>query len=821
MSFTKLTFDIKDNDTKDIFDSKNILLINISGSVNVCAIRCGQEIDSCNSVKINTMTNYGNILSLNSDSNVKCNVKLPYESDGYNNYILKKIFVTVPSLHRINDMIYDMEIFIVFTSMQQNIKKNLVLCTLLSGTDAVPTSGDSKLLTYRLLNELFDGKNIVPEKFGTNPINLVPGQVDLNSFIPVSGTRSFYSYTHPKNLNTNIRIFKSTLSVSNKILSILKDKLTPKNTYENMKIFINKSINPTSGLFFYYSEDFTNNYLKNTINERFEDNSNDKNQNIENMKNNYKKKTNKKKTIKSIKKKNKLIIKKSNRKTKSKKEKKEKFTNKGEDDNVEDFDNEILDDDVEDFDNEILDDDVEDFDNEILDDDLEDFNNEILDDDDESFEDYESSTDDDDESIEDDKSLKDDKTLKDNKSKKIEKYKAKKKNLEHFAASDNKNIISVIMYVGFMLVSLLFLYIITSNVINNPNKNPLKDTDKDYFMKMFNASPDFKSSTISKIFFMILYILCIFLGLILLIYLLLFLYSPTKFLIKSSTTILWFIFIFSVISIIFLGRYLYYRNKTNDQPNNSDYSDCDKYSFKMFEWFSIQNIIDTIKGNPLTDVTYTTQLSTILKGGLGDEQIIHPLPPFNTDTNISSKINIGSLNPVFFVLFILFIPIVFILSCYLLPNNDSIYSQYVESFVSSSKAISFIYTIIYFVIFLFSISFTGLYINKNYSNIENSIMIFITLFVVTLIVLISVFLNQMIKLIKILFIILLVFLCLFLLFLGYIIYKKYFSTPKLLSPGSTTGVVSAMPTSSSSSSSSSRSSRSSSSSISSVSSTSS
>jgi carbonic anhydrase len=117
---SKLTFDIKDNDTKDIFDN-NPFLINITGSVNICEIRCGQEIDNCNSIKINTMTNYGNILSLNTDTNIKCNVKLPYESEGDNkNYIFKKIFVSVPSLHRINNTIYDMEIFIVFTSMQKD-----------------------------------------------------------------------------------------------------------------------------------------------------------------------------------------------------------------------------------------------------------------------------------------------------------------------------------------------------------------------------------------------------------------------------------------------------------------------------------------------------------------------------------------------------------------------------------------------------------------------------------------------------------------------------------------------------------------------------
>ena len=101
MSSNKLNFDIKDNNIKDIFDN-NPFLINISGEVNICSVRCGQAFDNCNSIKINTMTNYGNILSLNTDPNIKCNVKLPYESEGDNkSYVFKKIFVTVPSLHTI------------------------------------------------------------------------------------------------------------------------------------------------------------------------------------------------------------------------------------------------------------------------------------------------------------------------------------------------------------------------------------------------------------------------------------------------------------------------------------------------------------------------------------------------------------------------------------------------------------------------------------------------------------------------------------------------------------------------------------------------
>ena len=66
----------------------------------------------------------------------------------------------------------------------------------------------------------------------------------------------------------------------------------------------------------------------------------------------------------------------------------------------------------------------------------------------------------------------------------------------------------------------------------------------------------------------------------------------------------------------------------------------------------------------------------------------------------------------------------------------------------------------------------GTYINNNYLTIENSKMIMMTLFIILLIILCSVFVNKMITFMKAFFIFLLVFLSLFLLFMGYIFYKK-------------------------------------------------
>lgn len=766
---SKLTFDIKDNEIKDIFDNNNPFLINISGSVNVCTIRCGQEIDNCNSIKINTMTNYGNILSLNTDANIKCNVKLPYESEGDNkSYVFKTILATVPSLHRINGTIYDMELFTIFTSIQKDgTKLNLVLCTLLSGTDGVPSSGDPKLLNFKLFNELFSGKNTVPEKFGTASINLVPNPIDLSSFIPSNGNRSFYSYTHPKNLNTNIRVFKSTLLVSNNILSILKNKLTPGNTYNNMKNSINTSINPASGLFFYYSEDFTNNYSSFEVNKGFEykkENNEDKKKpdkkkNNEDKKKSNDKKNNKKKTASSSKssnQNNKKDSSKSTSKQSSSTSKKEKFSNYNDDESNPQSDEVELDDNIEDFEDESNEDDSN------QDEYNEESSNESYDEDEDDDKLYEN----DNKSKDSKKDNKKDNKKDESKNKLKEKYEdANTTSTEtDFVDTDNKNIVSVIINTGFIFATMLFLYIIVSNSINNPSGEPITEL---YFMDKFNNSTDFKYSALSKLSFIGLYVFCLLLGLIMVIYLLLFFYSPSKFLIQSSSALLVTILIFIIISFIALGSYVYFRCKANASPENIDYSDCDNYTLKMFEWFSIKDILKTLGGN---------ELNSNMAGG-ADSDNNHPMPGINSNLVMGIKKSgfnstIEMLNPMWIIIFMLFVPFVIVLSCYLFPNYDNIYSGYVKDFVRTCGANSVIYTIIYIVIFLCSYSFMGVYINKNYDTIKNSNMIMLTLFVITLIVLCSVFLNKVMSYMKAFFIFLLVFLCIFLLFLGYIFYKK-------------------------------------------------
>ena len=225
------------------------------------------------------------------------------------------------------------------------------------------------------------------------------------------------------------------------------------------------------------------------------------------------------------------------------------------------------------------------------------------------------------------------------------------------------------------------------------------------------------------------------------------------------------ILIFIILSFVALVSYVYFRCKANASGESVDYSDCDKYTLKMLEWFSIKNILQTLGGN---------ELNNPMSGGADPE---NPMPGINSNLILGTKISgfnstIEMLNPLWLIIFMLFVPFVFILSCYLFPNYDNIYSGYVKDFVRTSGANSIIYSIIYILLFLGSYSFMGTYINNNYLTIENSKMIMMTLFIILLIILCSVFVNKMITFMKAFFIFLLVFLSLFLLFMGYIFYKK-------------------------------------------------
>ena len=241
--------------------------IDIKGSVSICLIKCAQEIEECREIKFSSMNNNGRYLLLNPNQNTqaKCNIKLALDSNndtindkGESKYKFEKAFVTVPSLHRINGKLADLETFLIFSSVQKNGNiLYIVLCTLSNGVNNVPNE-TSKLLNYKLLDELFTGGNGIPEINGTKPVSDI--SIDLTNFIPIKGDRNFYDYVHPKNPEVNFRVFQNQLSVSNDCLAKLKEKLTPGNSYSDFSLAVSQNINPQENLFFYFSQDLTKNY---------------------------------------------------------------------------------------------------------------------------------------------------------------------------------------------------------------------------------------------------------------------------------------------------------------------------------------------------------------------------------------------------------------------------------------------------------------------------------------------------------------------------------------------------------------------------------
>jgi len=278
-----LNFNVqKDTILKDVIKG-NPYYVNIQGSVNICHIRCGQKIETCNDVRFASMTNYGKILALNlqSGTNSKCKIQLAFDTsntnikdDGGADYKFDKAFFTVPALHRLNDQIHDMETFLIFSSTQKNGNVlYIILCVLNDGIGNIPKDGT--LLNYRLLDSLFTQNNNVPDMLGTSAINGIPNPVDISNFIPPEGMRNFYDYTHPQNTTVNFRVFQKSMLISNSTLNILKSKLTPGDIYTNFKKYIGDSINPREGLFFYFSKDLTAEYKSFAANTKLENFDND------------------------------------------------------------------------------------------------------------------------------------------------------------------------------------------------------------------------------------------------------------------------------------------------------------------------------------------------------------------------------------------------------------------------------------------------------------------------------------------------------------------------------------------------------------------
>ncbi len=243
-------------------------LVNIEGSVNICMTLCGQDIEGCNQVEFINMKNAKSLLIMEPKPNSvrKCGIKLAFDSTsdtsidtGYGNYVLEKLFISVPSFHRLNKQIFDLEVYLVYSSKQKDGSKiYVVMCSLYTGVDSVAPS-DWRFVTYKLMNELFGNLDKIPNPNQTMGIGAPPNPIDVQSFIPREGYRNFYEYTHPRNTKVNFRIFSTPMFVSTAVIRNLQSKLFFGSDYTNFKSMIQQSTNPPSGLFIFFSQDVTKN----------------------------------------------------------------------------------------------------------------------------------------------------------------------------------------------------------------------------------------------------------------------------------------------------------------------------------------------------------------------------------------------------------------------------------------------------------------------------------------------------------------------------------------------------------------------------------
>jgi carbonic anhydrase len=373
-------------------------LINIEGSIQICMTLCGQTIEGCTQTELVTMKNSNSILILEPKPNTtqKCNIQLAFdsntESSTMGKYSLEKIFISTPSLHRINKMIYDMEAFLLYSSTQKDGTKLYVcMCSFFTGVDSIQPH-DWRFTSYTLMNELFGNPDKIPTANQTLGIGAPPNPIDVSSFLPREGFRNFYEYTHPMNTKVNFRVFSSPLYVSKNVIQNIQNKLFTGTGYVNFKQMIQTSTNPNNGLFIFFSQDMTksidsalNGQLTNPqlsqcpptqVPKEVKQQVAEVKQQVQEVKQQVKTNqptTQKKQTKKST-----------SKKTKSKsKKRKEKFSNSTDSDDEEDenmSDDEVDEEDTEDFENEEEDDEEED----------EDFENEeeVDEDEDEEDEDF-------------------------------------------------------------------------------------------------------------------------------------------------------------------------------------------------------------------------------------------------------------------------------------------------------------------------------------------------------------------------------------------------------------------------------------------------
>lgn len=259
-----MDFTIPDNDDvlKDI-TKNNPYYVNIKGSYNICLISCGQELSNYENINIDKIQNYNSQFLILTSNYSNCILKLAKNPFTHkeNIFYFEKIMITVPALHRMDDILYDMETFIIFSQTKMNNKKVYIcICVISKGVDII-NPDDSSVVHYTLMKELLSNTNKIPDKNSSYIIKGSPNPIDLSHLIPADGNRSFFSYIHQNNNLVNFRVYNKIMSVSNNLLDIIKIKLINGKDYNNFK---NSILNiPTTQVtqpYIYFSKDISENY---------------------------------------------------------------------------------------------------------------------------------------------------------------------------------------------------------------------------------------------------------------------------------------------------------------------------------------------------------------------------------------------------------------------------------------------------------------------------------------------------------------------------------------------------------------------------------
>jgi len=254
---------INDEDFNNI-SADNYINTDINGSVYICSVKCGHELEDMTDLTFSSLTNYGKIVSLNLDTNntknsKKCIIKLAQDNDNIYSYTLKKIFFTAPSLNKINGTVYDFATYIVFSANNNssvNINKNKYVCLCILNNTVSTISNDdndTKLINFKLLDSIFN-TNSIPNVNETSNIIGPPNPIDLNNFLPTPGNRTFYEYS---NDNVSFRIFQETMFISNNALNKFKSKVFKEGEFDTFLSSIKNSVTLAGKVPIFYNQDLS------------------------------------------------------------------------------------------------------------------------------------------------------------------------------------------------------------------------------------------------------------------------------------------------------------------------------------------------------------------------------------------------------------------------------------------------------------------------------------------------------------------------------------------------------------------------------------